>query len=102
MKSMRRLGKPLEAGSALVGAVLVDNIVEFALLPGQFPGVGMIGVFALAVIGILATLFPAVMYPFSRFSRTTSKALVTFGLLLVSGSVPLYFMFGCVFYGCPG
>ncbi len=99
---MRRLGKLLKAGSALVGAVLVVNIVEFALLPGQFPGVGMIGVFALAVVGVLAMLVAAVMYPFSRFSRTTSKALVTVGLLLVSGAVPLYFMFGCVFYRCPG
>ena len=62
----------------------------------------MIGVFALAVVGVLAMLVAAIMYPFGRFSRTTSKALVTVGLLLVSGAVPLYFMFGCVFDGCPG
>jgi len=99
---MHRLGKPLKAGSALVGVVLVVNIFEFVLLPGQFPGVGMIGVFALAFIGGLAIMFAAITYPFSRFSRTISKALVKSGLLLVLGSVPLYFMFGCVFYGCPG
>ena len=83
---MRRLGKRLEAGSALVGAVLVANIAEFALLPGQFPGVGTIGVFALVVIGVLATLFAAVMYPFSRLPRTTSKAN---GYSLKSHAIPV-------------
>ncbi|WP_423751400.1 hypothetical protein [Salinirarus marinus] len=99
---MHRLRKPLEAGSALIAVVLVINLVEFVGLAGRFPGVGIIGVFSLAIIGVSAILFATIIYPFSRFSRTTSKAFVKFGLLLVLGYVPLYLVFGCVFYGCPG
>jgi hypothetical protein len=65
-----RLGRPLQTGSLLIAVVLAVNLVEFALLPGQFPGVGIIGVFALGVVGVLAILLAAVTYPFGRFSRT--------------------------------
>lgn len=99
---MHRLGRPLGAGSALIAVVLVVNLVEFVGLAGQFPGVGIIGVFSLAIVGVSAVLFAAIIYPFSRFSRTTSKAFAKFGPLLVLGCVPVYLMFGCVFYGCPG